>query len=130
MAKKKTTLGQIGAAIADAATTVVHSADKHVVQPVGDALGLTDDKKDVKAPAKKAAPAKPAAKSAPAKPAAKSVPSKPATPKAPTAKKPAAPAAKSTQSTAKKILGSVASKVIPKETGPKPVTKTATKKKG
>ena len=62
MAKKKTALGKVGAAIADAASAVVKSADKHVVHPVGEALGLLEKKKPkfvpAKRPAKKIAVAK------------------------------------------------------------------------
>ncbi len=112
MAKKKTTLGKVGEAIAGAATTAIHAADKHVVEPVGDALGLTGGKPGAKKPAKKPV-AKSATKSVAAKPSAK----KPAT-------------GTSTQTTAKKMLGSVASNAIPKATGAKPAPKTASKKKG
>ena len=75
MAKQKTTLGKVGAAIAGAAVTAVHAADEHVVHPVGEALGLMDEKKPA---GKKPATKKPAAK-APAPAAA--TPPVPAAPK-------------------------------------------------
>ena len=112
MAKKTTTLGKVGAAIADAAVTAVRAADAHVVHPVGEALGLMDEKKpeSKKPPAKKPATKKVAA----------SVP-------APSPKPPAKPLPKSSK---QKMMGSVASKAMPKPTGKKEMPKVATKKKG
>lgn len=123
MAKNKTTLGKVGSAIADAAMGVVHAADKHVVEPVGDALGLMGDKDASNAQAGKPVAKKPAAK----KPAAKKPAVKAPAPPAPAAKKTAAPAPKSSK---QKMMGSVASKAMPKATGKKDPPKTATKKKG
>ncbi len=41
---RKTVLGKVREAIADAAVQVVDAADKHVVHPVGEKLGLLDSK--------------------------------------------------------------------------------------
>ncbi|HVK10527.1 MAG TPA: hypothetical protein VM597_17300 [Gemmataceae bacterium] len=74
MAKKKSMVGSIGAAITDAASAVAGAANRNVVQPVGKALGLTDKKPKnktakkvkaattVRAAAKKVVAKKPAAK--------------------------------------------------------------------
>lgn len=114
MAKKKTTLGKVGAAIADATVTVIQAADAHVVHPVGEALGLMDGKKPA---GKKPAPKKPAAK----KPAAvKSAVKPPAV---------EAPKVSATKSSKQKMMGSVASNAMPKATGKKDPPKKATKQK-
>ena len=39
---RKTALGKVREAIADAAVQVVDAADKHIVHPVGETLGLID----------------------------------------------------------------------------------------
>ncbi len=39
---RKTVLGKVREAIADAAVEVIEAADKHVVHPVGEKLGLID----------------------------------------------------------------------------------------
>jgi hypothetical protein len=74
MAKKKSTVGRIGGAISDAASAAAGAADRNVVQPVGKALGLIDNKPKqagkkkvkpvaaVKAAVKKVVTKKPAAK--------------------------------------------------------------------
>jgi hypothetical protein len=47
--KKKSTVGKVADAVKDAASSVAHAAQEHVIQPVGQALGLsggeTKDKK-------------------------------------------------------------------------------------
>jgi hypothetical protein len=46
--KKKSTVRQVTDAVKDAASSVAHAAQAHVIQPVGAALGLAGDKKDEK----------------------------------------------------------------------------------
>jgi hypothetical protein len=76
-AKKKGTVAKVGAAVTDTAAAVVQATDEHVVQPVGQALGLTGGAK-AKAPARKKAAKKPAKTAAAKKPAAKKAAKKPA----------------------------------------------------
>jgi uncharacterized membrane protein len=90
-AKKKSVVAKVGDAISGAASTVAEAAQANVIQPVGQALGLTDAAKPAKkkpAAKKKAArPAAPAARSAAVKVTTKPVAKAPAKPGA---KKPAA----------------------------------------
>jgi hypothetical protein len=75
--KKKSLLTRAGNAVVDAAVVVANAANDHVIQPVGQAVGLVKGGKAKKKPAaKKAAVAgkaakKPATKVAAKKPAAK-----------------------------------------------------------
>jgi hypothetical protein len=47
--KKKSTVRQVTDAVQDAASSVAHAAQEHVIRPVGEALGLAgDEKKDEK----------------------------------------------------------------------------------
>jgi hypothetical protein len=39
--KKAGTVGRVTEAVKDAAASVAHAAQEHVIQPVGEALGLT-----------------------------------------------------------------------------------------
>lgn len=59
MAGQKSTMGKVKEAVQDAASSVAHAAEQHVIQPVGKALGLTGGTKDddgtAKSPAVKAA---------------------------------------------------------------------------
>jgi hypothetical protein len=49
MPEKKSTVRQVTDAVKDAASSVAHAAQGHVVEPVGQALGLADgEKKDDK----------------------------------------------------------------------------------
>ena len=60
--KKKSTVRQVTDAVKDAASSVAHAAQEHVIQPVGQALGLSGgDKKDEKAGGDKAGGKKSAA---------------------------------------------------------------------
>ena len=87
-AKKKGVVAKVGAAIAGAAATVAEVADANVIQPVGQALGLTDKPKKKPTAKKKAArPAASANKSAAVKVMTRTVAK---TAAKPGAKKPAA----------------------------------------
>ena len=44
--KKKSKVRQVTDAVEDAASSVAHAAQAHVIQPVGEALGLAGDQKD------------------------------------------------------------------------------------
>jgi len=61
--KKKSTVHKVTEAVKDAASSVAHAAQEHVIQPVGEALGLTGDKK----PAKHSAAARMMTRSVPGK---------------------------------------------------------------
>jgi hypothetical protein len=54
--KKAGTVGKVTEAVKDAAASVAHAAQEHVIQPVGEALGLTggDKKGGTKSGAKQA----------------------------------------------------------------------------
>jgi hypothetical protein len=84
-AKKQGTVGKVGNAVKGAASAVVTAANEHVVQPVGHALGLTDEKK--KTPAKKKPAAKKVAPKSVAHTTAKKAPAKKMAAKKSTAKK-------------------------------------------